>query len=102
VAITTLSSFDLHTSMASDKIIPFRFFDDRPFLRRIVADLVLRFDDRLSPEKLRNSFEQLLSVGKWRQLGARIRLDVRLFPKTKAESLFRSSIGHGQAAVSCT
>jgi len=61
--------------MASDKIIPFRFFDDRPFLRRIVADLVLRFDDRLSPEKLRNSFEQLLSVGKWRQLGGRIRLD---------------------------
>ena len=95
MAVTTLSSFDLHTSMASDKIIPFRFFDDRPFL-------VLRFDDRLSPEKLRNSFEQLLSVGKWRQLGGRIRLDVRLFSKTEAETLLRSSIGHGQAAVSCT
>lgn len=89
--------------MDSDKIIPFRFFDDRPFLRPIVTDLVLRFDDRLSPERLRSSFEQLLSIGKWRQLGARIRLEVRLFFKdSEAESLWRSSIGNGQVAISRT
>ena len=74
--------------MDSDKIIPFRLFDDRPYLRPIVTDLVLRFDDRLSPERLRSSFEQLLSIGKWRQLGARIRLNVSFFFKnSEAESL---------------
>lgn len=74
--------------MDSDKIIPFRLFDDRPYLRPIVTDLVLRFDDRLSPERLRRSFEQLLSIGKWRQLGARIRLNVSLFfENSEAESL---------------
>jgi hypothetical protein len=89
--------------MDSDKIIPFRFFDDRPYLRPIVTDLVLRFDNCLSPERLRSSFEQLLSVGKWRQLGARIRLDVSLFfENPEAESLWRSSTGNGQAAISRT
>ena len=87
--------------MDSDRIIPFRLSDDRPYLRPIVTDLVLRFDDRLSTERLRNSFEQLLSVGKWRQLGARIRLDVRLFSKDfQAKSLWWASIGNGQAAIS--
>lgn len=82
--------------MDSDKIIPFRLFDDRPYLRPIVTDLVLRFDARLSPERLTNSFEQLLSIGEWRQLGARIRLDVRLiFKDSEAESLWWSSIGNG-------
>jgi hypothetical protein len=89
--------------MDSDEIIPFRFFDDRPYLRPIVTDLVLRFDDRLSPERLRNSFEQLLSIEKWRQLGARIHLDVSPFLEDpESESLWRSSIGNRQAAISRT
>ncbi|KIA75846.1 hypothetical protein HK57_00373 [Aspergillus ustus] len=36
-------------------------------------ELILRFDDVIEPEKLRQSLGRLLEIGNWRKLGARVR-----------------------------
>ena len=44
--------------------------DDASFLRSIVLDFTLRFDDVLDPEKLSAALVRLMELGNWRKLGA--------------------------------
>lgn len=61
--------------IASDDVTPVHYFDDNPILRNIIANFLLKFDDVLDPELLRQSLEQLLSKNGWRKLTARLRLN---------------------------
>lgn len=64
--------------VASDDVIPLHHFDDNPILRKIVVNFMLRFDDVLDPQKLRQALERLVTrEDGWRKLTARLRLNVR-------------------------
>lgn len=65
--------------VATDHVIPFRFADDFPYTRGLCLDISLRFDDVLDSDKLRDALDVLLNKPGWRKLGARLRLNVRLF-----------------------
>lgn len=39
-------------------------------------DIMFRFDNVMDPEKLRISFSRLLEIGDWKNLGARLRMNV--------------------------
>lgn len=40
-------------------------------------DFTMQFNDVLDPSKLEAGLDQLLDTGEWRQLGARLRANVR-------------------------
>ena len=61
----------------TDTVIPLHSMDDNQINKSVILNLMLRFDDVLDPEKLRNSLETLLEHGNWRKLGARLRMNVR-------------------------
>jgi hypothetical protein len=68
--------------ISTDTIIPLHRFDDVPIFRNIVNDFTLRFDDVLDAEKLRKALERLLQLGKWKKLGARLRMNV-IMPRSQ-------------------
>ena len=61
-----------------DQVEPLRFWDDDDVMQKIVMEFTYRFDDVLSPEKLKTSLERLLEIGEWRCLGARFKKNVRI------------------------
>lgn len=63
-------------AVATDTVVSMHHMDDSPINRSIVLMFMMRFDDVLDPEKLKDSLEKLLSRDDWRKLGARIRLNV--------------------------
>ncbi|KAI0539496.1 hypothetical protein GGR58DRAFT_234925 [Xylaria digitata] len=62
-------------AVATDTIVPMHHMDDSPINRSMVVMFMMRFDDVLDPEKLKDSLEKLFSRDDWRKLGARIRLN---------------------------
>lgn len=64
-------------TVPTDKIIPLRVWDDSPSLRYMAFDFTMQFNDVLDPSKLEAGLDQLLDTGEWRQLGARLRANVR-------------------------
>jgi hypothetical protein len=63
--------------IGSDKVVPMRFFDDTATLRTIVMAWMFRFEDVLDVDKLHSAVTELLNIPSWRQLGGRLRLNVR-------------------------
>jgi hypothetical protein len=61
----------------TDTIISMHSLDDTSFLRSLVLDFTLRFDDALDPEKLSAALVRLMELGNWRKLGARLRMNVK-------------------------
>ncbi|CAG8909342.1 unnamed protein product [Penicillium egyptiacum] len=57
-------------TVPTDKIVP---ISDIDYVCDQTMELILRFDDVLDPEMLRQSLERLLEIGNWRKLGARVR-----------------------------
>jgi len=64
-------------TVPTDKIIPLRAWDDAPFLRYLGFDFTMQFNDVLDPSKLQAGLARLIDTGEWRQLGARLRVNVR-------------------------
>ncbi|KAF2964405.1 hypothetical protein GQX73_g9178 [Xylaria multiplex] len=62
-------------AVPTDTIVPMHHMDDNSINRSMVVMFMMRFDDVLDPEKLKDSLEKLLSRDDWRKLGARIRLN---------------------------
>ncbi|KAF4619080.1 hypothetical protein G7Y89_g14770 [Cudoniella acicularis] len=62
-------------TVPTDAIVPVHSLDDTPVFRSMVLEFTLRFDDVLDPLKLRESLAQLLEIGDWKKLGARLRLN---------------------------
>lgn len=60
----------------TDTVIPLNGHDDTAANRDIVIDFTLRFDDVLDVEKLKAALAKLASLGDWRKLGARVRINV--------------------------
>lgn len=64
-------------TVPSDRIIPLREWDDLDYLRSLCHDFTFRFDDVLDAPKLETALGKLMKIGEWRQMGARLRLNVR-------------------------
>jgi hypothetical protein len=76
-------------TVPSDEIIPLHFWNTALCMRGTVLDISLKFDDVLDFTKLRSGLEELLNVGSWRQLGARLRLNVcvsKMLPRLYADT----------------
>jgi hypothetical protein len=65
------------TLVQSDTIVPLRFFDDTPPLRASILAWTFRFNEVLDHDKLRDALTRLINIPSWRQLGARLRVNVR-------------------------
>lgn len=65
-------------TVPTDKIIPLRPWDDAPFLRYLGFDFTMQFNDVLDPSKLEAGLARLIDTGEWKQLGARLRVNVRI------------------------
>jgi hypothetical protein len=63
-------------TIATDKVVPFHFWDDNKMLRPVVPEVTLSFDDALDVAKIRSAIQQLLEREGWRKLGARMRMNV--------------------------
>lgn len=63
-------------TVSSDTIVPLRSWDTALSMRGTVLDTALIFHDVLDISKLHAALDQLYSTGNWRQLGARLRLNV--------------------------
>ncbi|TFB01512.1 hypothetical protein CCMA1212_006195 [Trichoderma ghanense] len=61
------------TTVPTDIVVPFRFFDDTPLWKTVILYSMFVFDDVLSPERLRDSLEKLAQRDGWTRLGARLR-----------------------------
>jgi hypothetical protein len=77
---------------AEDQVLPLRFLDSNDAFQRISLDFTLHFDDVLDVEKLRHALERLLQIGKWGQLGARFKKNVRqlshdIYPCASADNM---------------
>lgn len=64
--------------VTTDRVVPLRYWDDLDYLRSLCHDFTFRFDDVLDTEKLKAGLDQLTKIGDWGQLGARLRLNVRI------------------------
>jgi hypothetical protein len=64
------------TTVPSDEIIPLHFWNTALCMRGTVLDVSLKFDDVLDVSKLRDALDRLLEMEDWRQLGARLRMNV--------------------------
>ncbi|KAB8345929.1 hypothetical protein FH972_022982 [Carpinus fangiana] len=60
----------------TDTIIPLHPFDDNDITRGSLLYITLFFEHVLDVEKLRHGMEELLTIGDWRKLGARLRKTV--------------------------
>ncbi|KFY23515.1 hypothetical protein V493_05814 [Pseudogymnoascus sp. VKM F-4281 (FW-2241)] len=58
-----------------DDIYPLFMLDDSKTLRSIIVTWTLRFNDVLSPDLLHTSLTHLLTIGDWRKLSGRLRLN---------------------------
>lgn len=56
-----------------DLVVPVDVFSDNFPIRNQFMRLVLRFDHVLSPTRLRETYEQLITQHGWRKMGARLR-----------------------------
>ena len=54
---------------ATDKIVPFHYYDDTKHTNGLCFDFTFRFDDVLDDEKLRVALSRLLGLGDWGKLG---------------------------------
>ncbi|KAH8886350.1 hypothetical protein GQ53DRAFT_750620 [Thozetella sp. PMI_491] len=61
--------------VATDTVLPARFFDDSPVVNPVVLRWMLRFDDVLDPHKLHAALTKLVSREDWRRLAGRFRLN---------------------------
>jgi hypothetical protein len=61
----------------TDQVYPLHCFDDTVPNRHMVMCWTMRFEDVLNAEKLHGSLVKLLTIGDWRKLGGRLRLNVR-------------------------
>nr|BAW27596.1 putative acetyltransferase [Aspergillus stellatus] len=59
----------------SDKVVPLRSWDTALSMRETVLDVTLLFNDVLDIPSLRDGLDTLYSMGNWRELGARLRLN---------------------------
>ena len=64
-------------TVPTDIIIPLHYWDDLQYVRTLVMDYTLRFDDVMDAEKIRLALERLMEIGDWRKLGARLRMNVQ-------------------------
>lgn len=69
---------DIPQTTKSDTIIPLHLWDDVPYARAVSLNVTLRFEEVLDNKKLHDSLDQLLEIGDWRKLGARLRLNVNI------------------------
>ena len=65
----------------TDRVVPLRYWDDLEYIRGICHDFTFRIDDVLDVQKLESALSRLMEIGNWGQLGARLRLRVRVFPE---------------------
>lgn len=63
-------------AVPTDEVIPLRFWDTALSMRGTVLDIALKFDDVLDTRALRDSLDKLFEIDGWRQLGARLRMNV--------------------------
>jgi hypothetical protein len=66
----------------TDTVIPVHWLDDTSTNRCLVLDFSMQFEDVLNVGMMVRALERLLEKPGWRKLGARLRLNVRVF-KTK-------------------
>jgi hypothetical protein len=66
----------LSENQVRGKIIPLHRYDDTKLNRSLIVDFMLKFDDVLDVEMLINALERLFTIGNWKKLGARLRLNV--------------------------
>jgi hypothetical protein len=66
----------LSENQVPGKIIPLHRYDDTKLNRALIVDFMLKFDDVLDVEMLINALERLFTIGNWKKLGARLRLNV--------------------------
>lgn len=62
--------------VATDTVIPLHSLDGNHINASILLYFLLRFDDVLDTEKLRDALQKLLNRDGWRKLGARLRINV--------------------------
>jgi hypothetical protein len=69
---------DTHQSatVPEDQIVPLNLWDTALCIRGTVLDISLIFDDVLDISKLHGALEQLFDMDDWKQLGARLRMNV--------------------------
>lgn len=63
-------------TVPEDQIVPLHLWDTALCIRGTVLDISLVFDDVLDVSKLRGALEQLFDMDDWKQLGARLRMNV--------------------------
>jgi hypothetical protein len=60
----------------TDIVYPVHMLDDTKSLRNIVVTWTLRFNDVLDADKLHAPLSTLLTIGDWKKVGDRLRLNV--------------------------
>lgn len=63
------------SNVLDDDVYPCHALDDIK-TNRIFLSWVMRFNDVLDPEMLRDALSRLLEIGDWRKLGGRLRFKV--------------------------
>lgn len=64
------------SSSEQDHVYPVHMLDDSTTLRGIVMTWTLCFNDVLDADRLHTALSKLLSIGDWKKLGGRLRLNV--------------------------
>ena len=63
------------SDVLEDEVYPLHALDDIK-TNRMFLSWIMRFNDVLDAEKLRDSLSRLLAIGDWRKLGGRLRFKV--------------------------
>lgn len=68
--------------------MPVHYFDDTPIFRNSIGCMLIRFDDVLDPDKLRDALAEVPTLpGGWNKLGGRVRLNASTATRTNAIAL---------------
>jgi hypothetical protein len=60
----------------TDEIVSLRIWDTALCMRSTVLDISLKIDDFLDITKIRGALDELFELEDWKQLGARLRMNV--------------------------
>jgi hypothetical protein len=74
------------SDVLEDEVYPLHALDDIK-TNRMFLSWIMRFNDVLDAEKLRDSLSRLLAIGDWRKLGGRLRFKVRMRTEPHCDEL---------------